>query len=77
MRSAMDVKLEEAKEFKKRQSQIMQNGFDNSDNEAYSEDEENLRMDLSDSASEKSDDEDLMNTQFVDKEDEYPISQRI
>ena len=48
----------------------MQNGFDNSDNEAYSEEEENLRMDLSDSASEKSDDEDLMNTQFIDKEDE-------
>ncbi len=77
MRSAMDIKLEEQKEFKKRQSQIMQNGFDNSDNEAYSEEEENLRMDLSDTGSEKSNDEDLLGTQFIDKEDEYPISQKI
>jgi hypothetical protein len=40
----------------------MQNGFDNSDNEAYSEEEENLRMDLSDTGSEKSNDEDLLGT---------------
>lgn len=40
----------------------MQNGFDNSDNEAYSEEEENLRMDLSDTGSEKSNYEDLLGT---------------
>jgi len=55
----------------------MQNGFDNSDNEAYSEEEENLRMDLSDSGSERSNNEELLGTEFIDKEEEYPISEKI
>jgi hypothetical protein len=53
----------------------MQNGFDNSNNEAYSEDgSDDLRIGLSDSDYAE---EELLNTQFIEQENEYPISEKI